>query len=135
MSKRHCSIARSLHGVRVLREDEIWNAAVKVWEDLPSSKVANAFVIAGRIAKKIIHFNGRNDFLSGIDGTLASNVRLDFIETEHRNDRRDGEKLLFTGSLCAERAKGGILVGDPIPLIKYQTLEGQHDAKKLHLSK
>ena len=55
MSKRHCSIARSLHGVRVLREDEIWSAAVKVWEDLPSSKVANAFVIAGRIAKKIIH--------------------------------------------------------------------------------
>ena len=101
----------------------------------PFLQSSNAFVLAGRIAKKIIHFNGRNDFLSGIDGTLASNVRLDFIETEHRNDRRDGEKLLFTGSLCAERAKGGILVGDPIPLIKYQTLEGQHDAKKLHLSK
>ena len=78
MSKRHCSIARSLHGVRVLREDEIWNAAVKVWEDLPSSKVANAFVLTGRIAKKIINSNGRNDFPSGIDGTLSFECTVGF---------------------------------------------------------
>jgi len=46
MSRRHSHESRSLHGTRVLKEDEIWESVVKVWNDLPSSKIANAFVLA-----------------------------------------------------------------------------------------
>jgi|EP00979_Chaetoceros_neogracilis_P017908 hypothetical protein len=48
MSRRHSSHeSRSLHGTRVLKEDEIiWESAVKVWNYLPRSKIANALVLA-----------------------------------------------------------------------------------------
>ena len=54
MSRRHCSEARRLHSVRVLREDDIWTTAVNVWKELPLGKIANSFVLARRIAQKII---------------------------------------------------------------------------------
>ena len=54
MSKRHSHLARSLHGTRVLKEDEIWDVAQEVWENLPSCKIANAFTQAKRIAEKIV---------------------------------------------------------------------------------
>ena len=39
MSRRHSHESRSLHGTRVLKEDEIiWESAVKVWNDLPSQR-------------------------------------------------------------------------------------------------
>ena len=47
MSRRHSHESRSLHGTRVLKEDEIiWESAAKVWNYLPRSKIANAFVLA-----------------------------------------------------------------------------------------
>ena len=95
MSRQHCHLARSLHGTRVLKEDEIWNAAVQVWEDLPSSSVANAFVLAGRVAQKIIVSAGGNDFLSGVEGSLHSGVRTDFFNTDDGNRRRDGNHIPF----------------------------------------
>ena len=95
MSRRHCNLSRSLHGTRVLREDEIWNAAVKVWEELPSSKVANAFVLAGRVADKIIASGGSNEFLSGVKGSIKAGVRVDFADLDDGNMRRDDGQVEF----------------------------------------
>ena len=50
--RRHSNLARSLYAMRVLKEDEIWETGVKVWETLPSSKVGNAFAIAKEVAEK-----------------------------------------------------------------------------------
>ena len=88
-------MSRNLHGVKVLREDEIWNTAVKVWQELPSSKVANSFVLAKRIADKIVRSKGGIDFLSGVNGTIAAGVRGEFLETEDGNVRRDGAFIPF----------------------------------------
>ena len=98
MSRRHSHLSRSLHGTRVLKEDEIWNAAVEVWKDLPSSKVANAFVLMKRVADKIIHTKGSNDFLSGVQGSIHCGVRPDFIDTEDGNVRRDGVRIPFVST-------------------------------------
>jgi hypothetical protein len=95
MSRRHCHLARSLHGTRVLKEDEIWDAAMTVWDSLPCSKIANLFVLAKRIAERIISTKGGNDFLSGVDGTIHSGIRADFAETEDGNVRRDGDYIAF----------------------------------------
>lgn len=95
MSRRHCHLIRSMHGVRVVRENEIWDAAKRVWDTYPSSKVANAFVQCKRNAEKIIQAKGGNEFLAGVNGTIASNVRKDFNETDEGNKRRDGKKLNF----------------------------------------
>ena len=54
MSKRHISMCRDQHGLRVLKPDEIWTAAAEVWDELPCHKIAQAFVQANRIAKKVI---------------------------------------------------------------------------------
>ena len=88
-------MARNLHEVKVLREDEIWSTAVKVWQELPSSKIANSFVLAKRIANKIVNSKGGNDFLSGVNGTIAAGVRGEFLETEDGNVRRDGTFISF----------------------------------------
>ena len=95
MSRRHCSEARRLHGVRVLREDDIWTTAVNVWKDLPLGKIANSFVLARRIAQKIIFSKGQNEFLANKDGTIASGIRRDFIQTENGNARKDGIVMKF----------------------------------------
>jgi hypothetical protein len=97
MSRRHSHESRSLHGTRVLKEDEIWESAVKVWNDLPSSKIANSFVLANRIARKIEETKGGNEFLAGKKGGLSSGIRRDFVATEFGNRRRDGAKLMFEG--------------------------------------
>eukprot|EP00979_Chaetoceros_neogracilis_P000042 scaffold13_cov311-Chaetoceros_neogracile.AAC.6 len=69
MSRRHSHESRSLHGTRVLKEDEIiWESAVKVWNDLPSKR-----------------------------GDLSSGIRQDFVETDFGNRRRDGAKAIFEG--------------------------------------
>ena len=95
MSRRHCHKARALHGTRVLTEDEIWEQALSVWNELPSSKIANAFVLAKRFAEKIIATKGGNNFLTGHDGLIHSGVRADFIDTEDGNVRRDIKTIPF----------------------------------------
>ena len=34
ISKRHCSVACQKGGLHVLKEDEIWNAALEVWKKI-----------------------------------------------------------------------------------------------------
>ena len=70
---------------------------MKVWNDLPSSKIANSFVLANRIARKIEETKGGNEFLAGKKGGLSSGIRRDFVATEFGNRRRDGAKLIFEG--------------------------------------
>jgi hypothetical protein len=105
MSRRHSHLARSLHGNRVLKEDEIWNTALRVWEELPSCKIANAFVQAKRISEKIIQLNGDNVFLAGAKGGISSGIRHDFFETVDGNARKDGIKLSFDEGLIGLEAK------------------------------
>jgi hypothetical protein len=99
MSKRHSHLARAKHGNRVLKEDEIWDTALQVWENLPSCKIANSFVQAKRICEKIIKCGGGNDFLSGCNGGISSEIRKDFDETLKGNKRKDGLNLTFEEGL------------------------------------
>ena len=46
MSKRHTQLARDHHGMHVLTEDQIWNAAEEVFKKLPSCKIASGFIQA-----------------------------------------------------------------------------------------
>ena len=96
ISRRHSHLARSLHGTRVLQEDEILETAVKVWETLPSSKVGNAFVTEKKVAEKVIQSNGGNDFLGNVEGSLSSGVRKEFVDTEEGVTRIDGAFILFS---------------------------------------
>jgi len=68
---------------------------VKLWNDLPSSKMANVFVLANRIARKIEETKGGNEFLAGKKGGVSSGIRRDFVATDFGNRRRDGAKLIF----------------------------------------
>ena len=92
MSKRHISMCRSQHGLRVLSPDEIWAAAEEVWNNLPSHKIANAFVQANRIARKVIKSGGDNKFI-GNGGSISVGVREDFKATKTGNARKDGKLL------------------------------------------
>ena len=42
---------------------------------------------------KIIQNGGKNDFLAGVDGGIASNVRQDFEATHRGNRRKDGKHI------------------------------------------
>ncbi len=77
----------------MLKEDEIWDAAEIVWRDLPSSKIALAYIQANRIAGAIIKSKGNNDFL-GVNGSLHFGVRQDFDETIDGLARKDSKLLL-----------------------------------------
>jgi hypothetical protein len=67
MSKRHTQLLRQ-HGNSVIPNDEIWKAAQEVWNDLIESYViARGFVLAYRIAAKVIEGEGGNDFLNNAD--------------------------------------------------------------------
>ena len=39
ISKRHCSVARWKGELYLLKENEIWEAALEVWKNLPNCKV------------------------------------------------------------------------------------------------
>lgn len=89
MSRNHSELLRKRGGVRVMKEDEIWDAAEEVWNNMPSCDIARSFVLSHRIAKKIIDAKGGNEFLSGVKGGLHSDVRKDFINTDRGVKRRD----------------------------------------------
>eukprot|EP00957_Ditylum_brightwellii_P102726 7829161-Ditylum_brightwellii.AAC.1 len=63
MSKCHIKLSRAWGSLRILKEDEISNVAEQVWRELPSCKVALAYVQAYRIARKVIEAKGSNNFL------------------------------------------------------------------------
>ena len=85
-------MCRDQHGFRVLKEDEIWEAAEEVWRGLPSSKIAQAFIQAHRIAKQVIKSGGENEFL-GVGGSISVDVRKDFKPTESGAARKDGKHI------------------------------------------
>ena len=93
ISRRHC--ARSVNGVKVLNEDEIWENALSVWQDLPSHKIANVFVLSKEIANKIMKAKGSNDFLSDAEGGLHACIREQFLPTDDGNTRIDGKFFKF----------------------------------------
>jgi hypothetical protein len=91
MSRRHIQRCRETNGLKVLSENEIWSVAEKVWEDLPSCKIASGFVQANRIAKEVIKNKGSNSFL-GTQGTVSVGIRKDFKNTDKglaRVDRKE----------------------------------------------
>lgn len=97
MSRRHCSVARRRKGLRVLKENEIWETAEEVWDGLESAKIASAYIQAHRIAKRVIEANGGNDFL-GVGGSPHVGIRRDFYPTKKGLARRDGQQILAPGA-------------------------------------
>lgn len=77
MSKRHSKILSS-YGKKCAPAEEIWQAANQVWKDLPSADIARGFILAYRIAEKVIKYKGKNTFLQQSD--FHSNVRDDFAD-------------------------------------------------------
>ena len=94
--RRDSHLARSLHRTRVLKEDEIWETSIKVWETSISSKVGNTFVLAKKVAEKVIQSNGGNDFLCNAHGSLSAGVRNYFVEPDKGATRIDGAFFPFT---------------------------------------
>jgi hypothetical protein len=74
-------LLRSLNGNRMADPDKVWAAAKEVWDDLPSAIIARGFILAFRIAEKVVKNKGSNHFLQGKEGSLQSDVRRDFYDT------------------------------------------------------
>jgi hypothetical protein len=81
MSRQHAELLRSLNGNRMANPEKVWAAAKEVWDDLPSATIARGFILAFRIAEKVVKNKGSNNFLQGKDGSLHSDVRRDFYDT------------------------------------------------------
>jgi hypothetical protein len=79
MSKRHSRLIRESTD-RCAKPDEIWNAAYIVWCDLPSATIARGFILAYRVAEKVVACKGENGFLH--DSSFHSDVRKDFADTQ-----------------------------------------------------
>ena len=58
-------LSRDYHGLRVLTENEIWNAAEQVFKKFPSSKIASGFIQAYMLCDKIIEHRGDKYFVLG----------------------------------------------------------------------
>jgi hypothetical protein len=74
-------------------EDETWQNAEDTWKQLPSSKVASAYVQAYRIADKVIQAKGNNKLLvsggkhpSHFKFTENGGERIDKRRTSARNN-------------------------------------------------
>ena len=79
MSKRHsCLLQEYSNGVAPC--DEIWQAALSVYRELPSSDIARGFVLAMRVARKVVKNKGDNHFLKANDHHL--DVRKDYHDTQ-----------------------------------------------------
>ena len=50
ISRRYCSIAWVRRGLHVLKEDEIWDASLEVWKQLPNYKIGRGYALSYRIA-------------------------------------------------------------------------------------
>ena len=51
MSRRHTQLARDHYGMHVLKENQIFDVAQQVYDDLPSSMIASGFIQAHRRQK------------------------------------------------------------------------------------
>ena len=92
MSKQHTMLCRDKEGLKVLTEDQTWDAAEEVWMVLENWKIASAYIQAYRIAKKVIAAKGNNGFLGNGDG-IHVGVRRDFQRTENGMVRIDGNVI------------------------------------------
>ena len=88
MSRCHSNLSRREGGMKMLTENEIWRAAMQVWEEIPCAKIASAYVQANRIARRVIKMGGSNDFLA-VKGSISVGVRDDFQQTKHGLRRKD----------------------------------------------
>ena len=95
MSCRHIKKSRDRGRLRVLREDNIWEVATEVWNQLPYAKVASGYIQAYRITAEMIKAKGDKNFL-GVGGTPHVGVRSDFKENATRSGltRKDGHIFL-----------------------------------------
>ena len=59
--------------------EEIWRTAEEVWASLGSAEIARGFILAYRIAAKVIEAGGENTFLQ--KQAFHSGVRTDFYDT------------------------------------------------------
>jgi hypothetical protein len=78
MSKRHSDLLAE-HGNTVAACDTIWEAAEKVWKGLDSPSIARGFVLAYRLAKRVVEYKGSNEFLC--DKQFHCGVRKDYRNT------------------------------------------------------
>jgi hypothetical protein len=78
MSKRHSALLSNYSNTQA-PHDEIWQAARSVWREMDSASIARGFILAYRIANKVIQFKGDNTFLQQQD--FHSGVRSDFYDT------------------------------------------------------
>ena len=79
MSKDHTALLAK-RGGSVADCDTIYKTAEEAWCGLASAKIASGFVLAYRIAAKVIEDEGENKFLCGSNFHLG--VRNDFIYTD-----------------------------------------------------
>jgi hypothetical protein len=79
MSKRHSVLLRNYSNTMAPRED-IWKTAQAVWSDLESYAIARGYLLAYRIASKVIAYKGDNTFLQQQD--FHSGIRSDFSNTD-----------------------------------------------------
>ena len=85
MSKKHTWLITNSRNT-IAKTDTIFDAAVEVWKELPSADIARSYVLAYRLASKVIKEKGDNRFLAG--GNFHSDVRRDFIATKTGIRRR-----------------------------------------------
>jgi hypothetical protein len=83
-------------GLKVLTEDEIWKNEKKVFNELPSSKIASGFVQASSILQRksssrmvIIAF-----LVAGTQGRISTGIQRYFNEMAKRLSRKDNTKKM-----------------------------------------
>jgi hypothetical protein len=79
MSKDHSRLLQN-YSNKMAPPEEIWSTAEAVWRNMDSACIARGFILAYRIAQKVIDNAGTNTFLQQQD--FHSGVRADFIATE-----------------------------------------------------
>jgi hypothetical protein len=85
MSKRHSALLHNYSNKMAPRE-EIWKTAQTVWRELESASIARGYLLAYRIANKVIEYKGENTFLQKQD--FHSAIRSDFYDTEEGCKKR-----------------------------------------------
>jgi hypothetical protein len=78
MSKRHSALLKMYSNLQTLHE-EIRRTAEEVWTSLGSAEIARGYILAYRIAAKVIESGGENTFLRKQE--FHSGVRADFYDT------------------------------------------------------
>jgi hypothetical protein len=62
MSKCHSALLKMYCAIQA-PHDKIWHTAEQVWANMGSEKITHGFILACRIAKKVVECGGENTFL------------------------------------------------------------------------